>query len=189
MSKVNFAKLVRNIERTGRYEPLIVRPKRERKGSFEIINGEHRRRALAELGHKRADCIVWDVNDEETDILLLTLNQLGGRDGLDKKLKLFGRLKGRMEVSEAARFLPARAKQIERLLNLKMPRAPVKADARKFAEALVFFVSDEQKKTIEKAITSAAKEQVKMTKAGRRAEAMTAIAENFLNQSKINEEI
>jgi ParB-like chromosome segregation protein Spo0J len=26
MSKTNFAKLVRNIERTGRYEPLVVRP-------------------------------------------------------------------------------------------------------------------------------------------------------------------
>ena len=33
-SKVNFDKLVRNIERTGKYEPLIVRRLSEKKGVF-----------------------------------------------------------------------------------------------------------------------------------------------------------
>jgi len=189
MSKVNFAKLVRNIERTGRYEPLIVRPSPKKRGYYQIINGEHRCHALSKLGYETADCIVWDIDDEQTDIFLATLNRLGGTDELGKKLKLFGRLKRRMETAEFAKFLPQSAKQIERLLNLKRPRAPVKADARSFAEAMVFFVSDEQKKTIEEAITSTAKEQAKMTKAAKRAKAMTAIAENFLNQSKINEGI
>ncbi|MHC4624131.1 MAG: ParB/RepB/Spo0J family partition protein, partial [Planctomycetota bacterium] len=65
-SKANFAKLVRNIARTGRYEPLIVRPHPEKEGYYQIINGHHRRRALSELGYEAADCIVWDVDDEQT---------------------------------------------------------------------------------------------------------------------------
>ena len=77
-SKVNFAKLVRNIERTGRYEPLIVRPCPDKAERFQIINGYHRCHALAKLGYKTADCIVWDIDNEETDILLTTLNRLGG---------------------------------------------------------------------------------------------------------------
>ena len=70
MSVSTFAKLVRNIERTGRYEPLIVRRYRKRKGRFQIINGHHRFKAIKKLGHKSVDAIVWDVDDEQTDILL-----------------------------------------------------------------------------------------------------------------------
>lgn len=186
MSKVSFAKLVRNIERTGRYEPLIVRPSPEKRGYYQIINGEHRCHALSKLGYETADCIVWDIDDEQTDIFLATLNRLGGTDELSKKLKLFGRLKRRMETAEFAKFLPQSAKQIERLLNLKRPRAPVKADARSFAEAMVFFVSDEQKKTIEEAISSAPEGQAEISKAARRAAALTHIAEYFLGHLKTN---
>src|SRR4030042_2854997 len=84
-SKVNFARLVRNIERTGRYEPLLVRPCPNKKNRFQLINGEHRCRALAKLGFKTADCIVWDVDDEQTDILLATLNRLRRAGQLFKK--------------------------------------------------------------------------------------------------------
>ncbi|MHC4891065.1 MAG: ParB N-terminal domain-containing protein, partial [Planctomycetota bacterium] len=120
-SRVNFAKLVRNIERSGRYEPLTVRPCPEKAGYFQIINGHHRCHALAKLGYKSADCIVWDIDDEETDILLATLNRLCGSDELAKKLKLLERLNKRIETGRLAKLLPQTAKQIERLTNLKMP--------------------------------------------------------------------
>ena len=107
MSDKTFAKLVRNIERTGRYEPIIVRIRdrnrdtsplvthqssiAQRKSKddanttqYEIINGHHRVKALRQLGIKTADIVIWDVNDEETDILLTTLNRLSGSDELDK---------------------------------------------------------------------------------------------------------
>lgn len=38
MSRAALAKLVRNIERTGCYEPLVVRPHPEQRGIFQIIN-------------------------------------------------------------------------------------------------------------------------------------------------------
>ena len=38
-SRESFNKLVRNIERTGMYEPLVVRRHPERQGCYQIING------------------------------------------------------------------------------------------------------------------------------------------------------
>ena len=185
-SRVNFAKLVRNIERTGRYEPLIVRPCPDKADRFQIINGYHRCHALTKLGYKTADCIVWDIDNEETDILLTTLNRLGGSDDLGKKLKLLKRLNKRVESAELAKLLPQTARQIERLTSLKMPTAPAKINAKCFAIPLVFFVNDTQQKQIEKALSLVEEPKAKTTKAARRAAALSHIAGYFLNHSKIN---
>jgi len=185
-SKVNFGKLVRNIERTGRYEPLIVRPCPDKAGYFQIINGHHRCHALAKLGYKTADCIVWDIDDEETDILLATLNRLGGSDELSKKLKLLKQLSKRLEAGKLAKLLPQTAKQIERLTNLKMPSAPTKINANCFANPLVFFVNDKQQERIEKALSLVEEPKAEMTKAMKRAAALAQIAGHFLNDSKFN---
>jgi ParB/RepB/Spo0J family partition protein len=193
MSKANIAKLVRNIEQTGRYEPIMVRPHPQRGNYFQIINGEHRCCALAKLGYKTADCIVWDIDDEQTDILLATLNRLGGTDELGKKLELLKRLNKRMESGELSKLLPQTAKQIERLTNLKMPSTPAKTIAKCFSNPMVFFVNDAQQETIENALSLAQEsrsEIVKMayakTKAAKRAAALAHIAGDFLNYSKIN---
>ena len=192
-SRVNFAKLVRNIERTGRYEPLIVRPCPDKADYFQIINGHHRCHALAKLGHKSADCIVWDIDNEETDILLATLNRLGGSDELVKKLKLLKRLSKRLEAGKLAKLLPQTARQIERLTNLKRPSAPAQINAKCFANPLVFFVNDKQQERIEKALSLVestgrltAEPKAEMTKAAKRAAALAQIAGHFLNDSKFN---
>ncbi len=160
MSEVNFGKLVRNIERSSRYEPLIVRPSPEREGFFQIINGEHRYRALAKLGYKTADCIVWDVDDEQTDVLLSTLNRLAGTDRVSKKLKVLIRLRSKTAAKELARFLPQSAKQMERLINLRRPIWPAQMNGGGFASPLVFFADDGQKKIIEEAISQAYEKDV-----------------------------
>ncbi len=188
-SRVNFAKLVRNIERTGRYEPLIVRPCSEKAGRFQIINGHHRCQALARLGCETADCIIWDINDEETDILLTTLNRLGGSDQLGKKLKLLKRLNKRLESRVLAKLLPQTPKQIERLTNLKRPSAPAKINAKCFANPMVFFVNDAQQQQIERALSLVEEPKAEMTKAAKRAAALTHIAGYFFNLSKIKSEI
>jgi ParB-like chromosome segregation protein Spo0J len=183
-SKVIFAKLVRNIERTGRYEPLIVRPCVKKAGRFQIINGHHRCQALVRLGYETADCIIWDINDEETNILLTTLNRLGGSDQLGKKLKLLKRLNKRLEYHELAKLLPQTAKQIERLTKLKKPIAPAKINAGSFANPLVFFVNDMQQQQIEKALSLVKDPKSKMTRAAKRAAALARIAQTFLNMKK-----
>ncbi len=185
-SGANFAKLVRNIERTSRYEPLIVRPCPDKANCFQIINGHHRCHALAKLGYKTADCIVWDIDDEQTDILLATLNRLVGSDELSKKLKLLKRLNKRMESGELAKLLPQTAKQIERLTNLKKPAGPAKIAENCFANPMVFFVSDTQQQQIENALSLVEVPEAQVTKAAKRAAALARIAEHFLNHSKYN---
>jgi len=179
MSKRNLARLVRNIERTGRYEPLVVRPCPRESGLFQIINGRHRRLALLQLGYKAVDAVVWDVDDVEADILLATLNSLGGRNVLEKKLALLRRLSDRMQVRELAKLLSQSASQIERLSDLKVPKAPANTDAGNFANPLVFFVSDEQQEIIDKALSLARQDSSKKTKAVRNAAALTCVARCF----------
>jgi ParB/RepB/Spo0J family partition protein len=176
-SKVNFAKLVRNIERTGKYEPLIVRRHPKRKGYFQLINGHHRCKVLEQLGYKQANVIVWDVDDEQTDILLATLNRLGGSDEQSKKLVLLKRLNETFKTRELSKLLPQTSKQIEQLVNLKVPAAPAIATDN-FLNPLVFFVTDEQKQIIEDA-TSLAEDKNDKPKAVRRAAALVRIVQFF----------
>lgn len=199
MSKAKFAKLVRNIEQTGRYEPLIVRPcpqknchscanrnpDDDRISCFQIINGHHRWQALRKLGYKTAEAIVWDINDTDTDILLATLNRLGGSDILEKKLTLLKRLNQRMEVSKLAKLLPQTAKQIERLTSILDTRFSIpdkhRASRSKY-RALVFFVNDKQQEIVERALSLAGRggSRTTITKAAKNAAALTYIAQQFL---------
>jgi len=183
MSKANFAKLVRNIQRTGRYEPLVVRPYPFKPGYFQIINGYHRCQALEKLGYKQADAIVWDIDDQQTDILLATLNRLVGCDVLDKKLALLKRLNQQMDTKVLAKLLPQTAKQLEQLTHLKIPNMPAKINAKCLANPLVFFVNDKQQQTIEQALRLAEHNLNQSTRAAKRAAALTRIAQGYLNLS------
>jgi len=183
MSGVKFRKLVRNIERTGLYEPIVVRPHPKHEGRFQIINGHHRVKALEKLGREEADCVVWDVDDDETRVLLATLNRLAGSDVPAKKIELLKELTSRMNAVELAKLLPQTAKQIEQLTNLKLNVVPVKPDAEQFAIPLVFFVTAEQNKIIEQAL-SRVTTNPNQTRAQQRASAITAIAEYFLSTSR-----
>jgi ParB-like chromosome segregation protein Spo0J len=204
MSKTNFAKLVRNIERTGQYEPLLVRPlpaadmskpgaaAPQKNGRFQIINGHHRWQALKKLGCKTADAIVWDIDDEQADILLATLNRLGGSDVLEKKLALLKRLNIRIETGRLAKLLPQTAKQIERLTSLASGRSSLVTrgtsdgkQATVFANPLVFFVNDKQQEIIENALSLARSQcagKNEETKAAKNAAALTYTAQHFLMQ-------
>lgn len=180
MSKKKFAKLVHNIERTGRYEPLVVRPCPEETGVFQIINGHSRWRALSQLGDKTIDAVVWHIDDEDTNILLATLNRLGGSDVLEKKLALMDRLTQHKPSSDLAKRLPHTAKQIHRLAQLNSGRLPrIKPAKPVFAHPVVFFLSDAQKEILEKALSNARVPPGEKTRAAMKAAALTAIAQQF----------
>jgi len=205
MSKANFARLVSHIKRTGRYEPLIVRrcpqknchscqhrnsvhAQQEKKDCFQIINGHHRAQALRKLGYKTVDVIAWDIDDEQTDLLLATLNRLAGSDNLIKKLKLLRRLNKRLDTKQLATLLPHTKKQIEHLISLLDARRgqPVArpSDDLTLANPLVFFVNDQQQKTIDKALSLARKQQNEKTKAAQKAAALAYVARYFLINHK-----
>ncbi len=204
MSKGKFGKLLRNIERTGRYEPLVVRPcpnkscrscaKRnanvDRKTCFQIINGHYRWRVLKELGYKTAEAIVWDVNDQDTDIMLATLNRLGGSDVLDKKLALLKRLNRsafRGHTAELAKLLPQTKNQIKRLTQLTISDCRKAIENRKsqILNPLVLFLNDEQQATVQNALSAAmSKVEKKRAKAVKNAAAFAYIAQDFINSQK-----
>lgn len=186
MSRVNFGRLVRNIERSGWYEPIVVRPHPKKEGCFEIINGYHRYRALERIGYRRADCVVWDVDDEQTDVLLTTLNRLVGRDEVGKKAMLLKRLSKKMKPAELGKLLPQTAKQIERLSEMVEPNlrlAEIKISRKCFANPMVFFLDDTQRQIIKNALSLAGEPKGTKTKAAKNAVALTAIARYFLNNS------
>ncbi|MCP4592141.1 MAG: ParB N-terminal domain-containing protein [bacterium] len=183
MSRAAFSKLMRHIKRTGRYEPLVVRPHPDRDGHFQIINGHHRCQALDKLSHQTAQVVVWDIDDEQTDLLLTTLNRLGGRDMLDKKLALLRRLNRRMTTRKLARLVPQTRGQLERLIARKPPSQARAKSAEAFAVPLVFFVSKDQQRTIEAALSEAPAASDATTRARRRAAALTNLAERTLEES------
>lgn len=190
MSKTNFTRLVRNIERTGRYEPIVVRPRDDR---FQVINGHNRCRALRELGHTTVDVVIWDIDDGQTDVFLATLNRLGGTDALEKKLALLSRLNERMEAHELARLLPHTAKQIRRLAEVR-PDGIIRTQSTNsvrdrgaqpvLANPQVFFLNDAQQHIVEEALSLAKESRNEKTKAARSAAALTYVAQNFLQSEK-----
>lgn len=202
MSKAKFVKLIRNIERTGRYEPLVVRPCPQEPDCFQIINGHHRWRTLKELGYKTAEAVVWDVNDQDTDILLATLNRLGGSDVLDKKLALLKRLNksafdGR--TAKLAKLLPQTSNQIKRLTELAISDCRKAVENRKsqILNPLVFFLNDKQQEVVAKALSATMGErkpalseaewvEENRTKAVKNAAALTYIAQKFINSRQVN---
>jgi len=179
MSKGTFRKLVCNIKQTGLYEPIVVRAVGD-EGKFEIINGHHRVRALRELGYEKADAVVWDVDDEQVGVLLLTLNRLAGKDDLAKKRALLSRLNRRMGAKELSRLVADSKAQIEKLVNMKLAKQPMADGGGGFREAMVFFVDSEQKRIVEAGLDAV--EETEGNIAQRRAKALSRIASEFLRK-------
>ncbi len=182
MSRANFNKLMHNIERTGRYEPLVVRPGPGRRNFFQIINGHHRSEALRRLGHETADAVVWKVDDEQADILLATLNRLNGRDVLDSKLALLRRLHKQIPTRKLAKLLPQTRGQLERLISTRPLSAAMRRKAETFAIPLVFMVDANQQHAIEEALSLAPAASKKQTRAAGRAAALAHMANSFIER-------
>ena len=118
MDAETLTKLRRHIERTGRYEPLVVRPHPSEPGRFQILNGHHRLQVLKALGHGSAKCVVWDVNDEQARLYLATLNRLSGEDIPERRALLVGFLLESFDLEELVGLLPEDGDQLAELERL-----------------------------------------------------------------------
>jgi len=117
-SSETLEKLQRNIERTGLYPPLIVRPTTGRSKRYVIIDGHHRKQVLEALGHTEAECLIWDISEQEARIALATLNTLRGTENLKKRAELLQELSQVLPVTELAQFIPESTEEIQDLLAL-----------------------------------------------------------------------
>lgn len=88
---------------------------------YQILDGHHRRRALDRLGHSAADCVVWEVDEEEALVLLATLNRLEGSDDPRKRGVLLRELSAKLalDAGKLAGLLPERREQVDRLLAME----------------------------------------------------------------------
>ena len=118
MSEERLQKLARNIERQGRYPPVVVRPHPELVGHYQILDGQQRDVALQRLGHDGVLCFVWPCDDETALLLLATLNRLEGEDLPARRAELLTELSAMLPAEELALLLPEDATAIEQTLQL-----------------------------------------------------------------------
>lgn len=116
MSEELRAKVATNIQRSGRYPPLIVRPLPN--GRSEILDGEQRFHVLRALSQAHAWCYEWPCSDDEALILLATLNRLEGQDIPGKRAALIAELQAHESLAELARLLPEDEAGLEQTLAL-----------------------------------------------------------------------
>ncbi len=160
MTDGQMKKLQRHLKRTGRYEPLVVRPIPSGDGgqpTYQVLNGHHRLRALGQLGHETVRCEVWEVDDREALLLLATLNRLEGRDDPMRRAALLARLAGPLadELGQLARLLPEDRAALDRALALARKPLPAPAPPQEAAAPLrpmTFFLQPGQQGTVERAL-------------------------------------
>jgi ParB-like chromosome segregation protein Spo0J len=157
-------KLRVNIQRTGRYPFIVVRPHPKEPGKFEILDGHHRVLVLRDLGHHEARCDVWEMSDREAKIALATLNRLEGQDQPILRAQLLHELLGEMSLDDLAGLLPETDRQLEELhALLEFPAEEIAALLDEAAEqeekvlprVITFVVTPEQEQLIEQAVEMA----------------------------------
>jgi len=108
------------------------------------------------MGRSFADCVVWQLSDEQALMLLASINRLSGQDDPYRRAALLEELAGRYHEKELLKGLPDARKQLQKLLALNKPvRLSSPAVLSDLPCGMTFFVSEEQKATIEKALKQA----------------------------------
>jgi len=148
-------KLKTHIQTNQHYPPLIVRPIGEDEPTrYQIIDGHHRAQVLRELGHEQAQCVVWEVDDDQTLILLATLNRLEGADDPRKRAVLVRDLSERFDVSVLAKQLPEEAGKLKKLMKLSEGLPPVRPPVatKDMPVPVHFFLLPQQRRQLEKTL-------------------------------------
>lgn len=141
-------KLASEIQRTGLYPPVIVRPIGER---YQVLDGHHRVLVLRKLGRLTVQANVWPVDDDQAMLFLASLNRMRGEDDPHKRAALLDRLRQRMGVTELAQRLPEDAGRVKKILALHAaPPAPKPPQPiNEMPVCLTFFVLPSQRRAIE----------------------------------------
>ena len=68
----DMAKLIDSIKENDMLMPALVRPKKD--GTYEMISGHRRKFALSQLGRKKMNAIIRDLDDDQATILMVDSN-------------------------------------------------------------------------------------------------------------------
>lgn len=99
-------RLKASLQYLGRYQPVIVRPHPTARGKYEILDGHQRIAVIRELGYRTVQCAVWNVDDDEARLCLVTLNRLQGRDVPERRMLILQRLVHRFGVDTLSLLIP-----------------------------------------------------------------------------------
>ena len=186
MNEERLETLARNIEREGRYPPLVARPHPERPDEWQLLDGHQRADVLRRLGHSEAVIFPWPCDDEMALMLLATLNRLEGEDVPARRAELLAELTALTPADELAELLPEDAAAIEATLALldfdtDALLAELSAAAASAADGsprmLSFAVDAEDEAAIERALEAASAD---MDGKNRRGRALGAICRSYL---------
>jgi len=71
--------LAEDIERNGQLKPILVRPHPSKQGFYQVVDGEHRVRALKLLGRSTVRAEVRQLSDADAAFLAMRVNELHGK--------------------------------------------------------------------------------------------------------------
>jgi len=142
-----FNKLVAHIKDSGDYPPIIVRTIGDTPEQYQILDGHHRVKALAQLGYTEANCEVWQADDARATLLMLTLNRLEGSDDPVKRAALIAQLAADEELKSLEAKLPEDRTKIAKLLALcdVAPELAPPVPLESMPQAVTFFLTAPQR--------------------------------------------
>lgn len=78
--------LTRSLKKSGRIAlPVVVRTHPTEKGKYQIIDGEHRWRAVGEIGETKVDVHIYECDDIDARMLTDALNYIRGTPDQDRE--------------------------------------------------------------------------------------------------------
>jgi len=82
-------RLAASFKKEGQFQPIVVRPHPTKPGKYQLIDGEHRVRALRKTGELLVRAEIVALSDEEAYILAMRLNQMHGKplDEIEEALR------------------------------------------------------------------------------------------------------
>lgn len=122
MDSTMFEKLKRNLKRlldsgNDALPPLVVRPHNAVKDDFEIIDGEHRWRALKELGQTHVNIFVQPCDEGTARLLTNTFNYIHGEAQRDKYAQtIVDMLANGIDIRDMPDLLPDSADELDALI-------------------------------------------------------------------------
>lgn len=117
MNSEMYRKELASIRKFGYVNPMLVR---ELAGGYQIIDGEHRLKALRQLGYEEAEVtIIEGLPDEEAKQLTIVLNETRGRADPEKLATLLRGLLEDVPKSDLLDVLPFSPVDFDRIAGLE----------------------------------------------------------------------
>ena len=115
MDEGMIARLKESLSRYGTVVPLVVRLMGNSR--YEVLSGNHRLKALSEIGFRVVPCITVDLDDSEAMLLAQALNGLHGEDDLALKGALLKKVLSTIPEDKILSLLPETADSLRALAS------------------------------------------------------------------------